>query len=34
MIIYHGGVDVIKNPKIIKQEKGRDFGFALTCILF
>lgn len=28
MIIYHGGTDIIENPKIITQEKGRDFGFA------
>ena len=26
MIIYHGGTDIVKMPKIIKTYKGRDFG--------
>ena len=26
MIIYHGGTDIIKNPQIISNEQGRDFG--------
>ncbi len=28
MILYHGGIKEIKTPKIIKQNSGRDFGFA------
>lgn len=28
MILYHGSNVVVKIPKIIKTEKGRDFGFA------
>ncbi len=28
MIIYHGSDVEVKNPKIIKSEKGRDFGCA------
>lgn len=28
MILYHGSNIQVKNPKIIKDEKGRDFGFA------
>lgn len=28
MIVYHGSTVEIKNPKIIKNEIGRDFGFA------
>ena len=28
MILYHGSNMVIKHPKIITNEKGRDFGFA------
>ena len=28
MIIYHGTILEIKEPKIIKSETGRDFGFA------
>ncbi|MCD8157881.1 MAG: DUF3990 domain-containing protein [Clostridiales bacterium] len=28
MIVYHGTTLEIKNPKIIKNELGRDFGFA------
>ena len=27
MILYHGSYTQIKNPKILFQEKGRDFGF-------
>ena len=26
MILYHGSDVEFKNPKIIKSEKGRDFG--------
>jgi hypothetical protein len=26
MILYHGGTDVIKEPKLISIERGRDFG--------
>ena len=26
MIIYHGGTDIIKEPRIITSEIGRDFG--------
>ena len=34
MILYHGSDVVVKNPVIIKSEKGRDFGcaFYLTLI--
>ena len=28
MILYHGSDIEVKNPKIIKSEKGRDFGCA------
>ncbi len=28
MIIYHGGLEEIKNPKIIRHNVGRDFGSA------
>ena len=28
MIVYHGSVEEIKSPKIIRSELGRDFGFA------
>lgn len=28
MILYHGSDIVVKEPKIITSEKGRDFGFA------
>jgi len=28
MILYHGSTVVVENPKIIKSEIGRDFGFA------
>ena len=28
MILYHGSDVEVKNPKIIKSEKGRDFGCA------
>lgn len=28
MLLYHGSNVIVKNPKIIKVEKGRDFGFA------
>jgi hypothetical protein len=27
MILYHGGTDIVKEPKIILSERGRDFGF-------
>jgi len=27
MIIYHGGTDIVKEPRIISNEQGRDFGF-------
>jgi hypothetical protein len=27
MILYHGGTDVVSDPKIIFSEQGRDFGF-------
>ena len=27
MILYHGSYTVIEKPRIITQEKGRDFGF-------
>jgi len=27
MILYHGGTDVVKEPKIISDTRGRDFGF-------
>ena len=30
MILYHGSDVEVKNPKIIKSEKGRDFGCALV----
>jgi hypothetical protein len=26
MILYHGGTDVIKEPRLIFNERGRDFG--------
>ena len=26
MIIYHGGTDIVKMPRVIKTYKGRDFG--------
>lgn len=28
MILYHGGTNIITEPKILLNEKGRDFGFA------
>lgn len=28
MILYHGSNVVVKNPKILISERGRDFGFA------
>ncbi len=28
MIVYHGGIAVIKSPQILQQEIGRDFGAA------
>ena len=28
MILYHGSNVIVEQPKIIKSEKGRDFGFA------
>lgn len=28
MFLYHGSFVVVKQPKIIESEKGRDFGFA------
>ncbi len=28
MMLYHGGTDIVKEPKIIFGEQGRDFGFA------
>ena len=28
MILYHGSDVEVKDPKIIKSEKGRDFGCA------
>lgn len=28
MILYHGGTDIIKEPKIVSGEHGRDFGSA------
>jgi hypothetical protein len=27
MKLYHGGTDIVKEPKIIFNEQGRDFGF-------
>ena len=27
MILYHGGTDIVKEPRIIFNEHGRDFGF-------
>jgi hypothetical protein len=27
MMLYHGGTDIVKEPKIILNEQGRDFGF-------
>lgn len=27
MILYHGGTDIVKEPRIILSEQGRDFGF-------
>ncbi|GBU25309.1 hypothetical protein R83H12_01952 [Fibrobacteria bacterium R8-3-H12] len=27
MMLYHGGTDIVKEPKIIFNEQGRDFGF-------
>lgn len=27
MMLYHGGTDIVKEPKIIYNEQGRDFGF-------
>jgi hypothetical protein len=27
MMLYHGGTDIVKKPKIIFNEQGRDFGF-------
>jgi len=27
MKLYHGGTDIVKEPKIIFTEQGRDFGF-------
>lgn len=32
MILYHGSDVEVKNPKIIKSEKGRDFGCAFYLI--
>ena len=28
MIVYHGSIEEIQKPKIIRSELGRDFGFA------
>ena len=28
MILYHGGLQVVNTPRIIRSEIGRDFGFA------
>lgn len=28
MILYHGTTTIVENPKILRDEKGRDFGFA------
>lgn len=28
MILYHGGTEIVKEPKIILGEQCRDFGFA------
>lgn len=28
MILYHGSTVVVKEPRILKSEQGRDFGFA------
>ena len=28
MILYHGSTVVVKNPKILRDDKGRDFGYA------
>jgi len=28
MILYHGGLQVVEAPRIIRSEIGRDFGFA------
>ena len=28
MILYHGGLQVVDTPRIIRSEIGRDFGFA------
>lgn len=35
MILYHGSVIIVENPQILKNEIGRDFGFAFytTCFL-
>ena len=27
MILYHGGTDIVQEPKIILSERSRDFGF-------
>lgn len=27
MIVYHGSIDIVRNPEIINTEVGRDFGF-------
>ncbi|MCL2118070.1 MAG: DUF3990 domain-containing protein [Planctomycetaceae bacterium] len=27
MILYHGGTDVVQEPKIILSERGKDYGF-------
>ena len=28
MKLYHGGLQPVESPRIIKREVGRDFGFA------
>lgn len=28
MILYHGSDTLVKEPRIIRSEKGKDFGFA------
>ena len=28
MILYHGSTVVVKIPKILRDDKGRDFGYA------
>ncbi len=31
MTIYHGGTDIIQEPQIISNERGRDFGNGFYC---